>query len=74
VQTLTKLEESPKTITGIANIMKAAYRYEIYELGKFFLLHVQDFPEQYPYLIAMSKNKWNAVCCLIWSKNCGSGE
>lgn len=68
-----KLDESPKTVSGIANIMKDSYRYDVYELGKFVILHVQDFPEQYPYLIVMGKSKWKAVTCLLWSKNCGGG-
>lgn len=69
----TKLENSPKTITGIANIMNAASRYDVYELGKFVLLHIQDYEEAYPYLIVMDKSKWEAVTCLLWSKNCGGG-
>jgi len=71
---LNELEETPKTITGIAKIMKASWRYEVYQVGKFFLLHVQDFQEQYPYLILMSKTKWQGVTCLMWSKDCGGGE
>lgn len=71
---LNKLEETPKTVTDIVKIMKSSYSYDVCEVGGLFLLLVQDYPEQYPYLILMSKNKWQAVTCLMWSKNCGSGE
>lgn len=70
----TLMELSPKTVSGIANIMKAASRYDVYEVGKFVLLLVQDYPEQYPYPILVLKTKWDAITCLLWSKHCGGGE
>lgn len=67
------LGETTKTVTTIAGLMKIAYRYDALMVDEMILLHVQDYPEQYPYLLLMSKTKFDAVCCLLFSENCGGG-
>lgn len=52
------------SISGARTIvkgLKASYRYDVYKTDCGILLHIQDYPEQFPYLVRLEPRKWQAV-------------
>lgn len=70
----TTFEPTSQTVSDIAQVIKSSWYHEAYLLSGKIILHIQDYEEQRAYFIFMDKTKYDAVCCLLWNKNCGGGE
>jgi len=60
------------SITGartIAKQLKGCYRYDVYRIEESVLLHVQDYEEQFPYLVLLEDRKWKLVEEAIFDEN-----
>jgi len=50
----------------IARNLKSCYRYDVYMVAdESIVLHIQDYPEQFPYLVMVEKRKWDVIWELI---------
>jgi hypothetical protein len=45
----------------IAEQLKGCHRWDAYGVEERVLLHVQDYPEQFPYLVLLERHKWNEI-------------
>lgn len=67
------MDDKDLTVTSIAESIRNANRYEEYRVGVDVVLIIQDFHEQYPYVLALTKTKYDAIVCLLDSNDCGGG-
>lgn len=52
------------SITGarkLAKQLQGCYRFDAYRIEESVLLHIQDYPEQFPYLVLVELWKWDAI-------------
>lgn len=46
----------------IARNLKSCYRYDAYMVAdESIVLHIQDYPEQFPYLVMIERRKWDVI-------------
>lgn len=69
-----KLKESSRTVTSIKDVMLHCWNYDVYEISSGMLIVIQENEHGSVELIFVSKSKWDAISCLIWSVNCGGGK
>lgn len=69
-----KLKETRRTVTDVAKVMQLCWHYDVYEISTGMLILVQSNEHGMIEPIFVSKNKWHAITCLLWSVHCGSGE
>jgi hypothetical protein len=68
-----KLKETDRTVTSVANVMLHCWHYDVFEISTGMLILIQQNEHGSSELIFVSKNKWHAITCLIWSVHCGGG-